>query len=297
MKFGGRAALSIAALNAGSEAASTGGHGVVSKLPGLPDWFESIQNKLIVSKQWGKPQEEAQNLLHDYAVWYFSKRAKKNKGHLHPSLEHFFRYLGRSAANKAENSQYKQDGQTRPNAGELGAGQNYNWCAAATNAIFTQALRDKGLRIKGGFQQSWFNKYKLQINAPQVHTVELRSGDQVSYVDMGTPPSGHVVTVVESDKDEFTHVSGNAGGVKGGSVRLGQVKRETPPANYNWLEAVKVENDPTYKKYTGPLKPSKPGVVWIASIVRLSDIDPSQIDPNNQATLDKYGLERIPVNI
>jgi hypothetical protein len=47
----------------------------------------------------------------------------------------------------------------------------------------------------------------------------------------------------------------------------------------------------------GPLKPSKPGVVWIESIVRLSDIDPSQIDPNNQATLDKYGLERIPVNI
>jgi hypothetical protein len=292
LKFGGRASTSLQELGVGQAGAGSGGHGVVTNLPGLPDWFATIQNTLIASKTWGKPQEDAQDLLHDFAVWYFSKRAR---GHLKPSLELFFRYIGRSAANRAASSQYKQDGQAVPNAGEIGAGQNYNWCAAATSAIFTQALKDKGLSVKGGITQAWFNKYKLQISAPQTHTAELRPGDQVSYVDMNTPPSGHVVTVVEAHNDEFIHVSGNAGGVQGGSVRLGQVKRETPPPNYKWGEAVKVENDPTYKAYTGPLKPSKPGIVWIASIVRLGDIDQSRIDLNDKATLDKYGLEQIPV--
>ncbi len=287
-EFRQKAEAALKALGDKPGATTNGGDGVVTNISGFPDWFGSIQNKLIVSQVWGKPQEEAQNLLHDYAVWYFSE--KKGKKHLPPSLEHFFRYLGRSAANEKANTTYNQkEGKSTPHAGELGAGQGYNWCAAATSGIFKQALVEKGLRIKEGFTQSWFNKTKLQINAPQVHTIDLRPGDQVSYVDMNTPPSGHVVTVVEASGDTFTTVSGNAGGVKGGSVRLGQVTRETPPPNYNYWQAIK-DNNPTYK---GPLKPSKAGIVWIATIIRLSDIDPSQINPDDQSVLKEYGLERI----
>ena len=291
-EFAERGATALAALENGVQATGSGGDGVVSKVPGFPDWFENIQDTLIRSTAWGDPQESAQNLLHDYSVWNLSGKQGSNK-HLHPSLERFFRYLGRSAANKKTNAAYKKNGASTPNAGELGAEGGSPWCASATNSIFVEALKEKDLWVKTPSRmvnQAWFDNAKLQVGQPQVHTIELRPGDQVSFVDQNTPASGHVATIVEANGDTFTTVSGNAGGVTGGSVRMGQVTRETPPSNYDYWEAIKSKN-PTYEGR--PKRPSKPGIVWMLSLVRYSSIDPSQIDPNDAATLKKYGLEHI----
>ncbi|MHB8626885.1 MAG: hypothetical protein ACYDBJ_08150 [Aggregatilineales bacterium] len=96
---------------------------------------------------WGDTEEAAQNLLHDYAVW---RATKDNGGRLPPSLEVFFRYIGRSAANLDANRKYANDpAQTYydapPTAGELGAGQKYNWCQSATSTVFITALAEIGM--------------------------------------------------------------------------------------------------------------------------------------------------------
>ena len=77
-------------------------------------------------------------------------------------------------------------------------------------------------------------------------------------------------------------VAGNSTSVKGGGTSIEKARRETPPSGWAWP--------------TDARKPTGSGVVWIATIVRLSDVDPAQIDPSDDATLKKYGLERIPTS-
>lgn len=269
-----------------------GGDSGMKDSPEYPDWFNRLQQRLVLSVEWTHDHEAAQNLLYKFAVW---KETRKGGGKLNPALEHFFRYIGRSAANTDANAKYKDtEGQSTEFAGQLGAKgeanskERYAWCANATSAMIKEALTEKGLMVQGGFSQEWFNKYKMQVNHPEASTAELKAGDQISFVGSATPPTGHVATVIRASGDTIQIVSGNAGGVKGGSIRLEQVNRVAPPSNY----IAPISNRGS--KYTGPDVPTDPNVIWIFSIVRLSRIDLSQIDPNDEAALKENGLMKIP---
>jgi hypothetical protein len=271
---------------------SKGGDSGMKDSPEYPDWFNKLQQRLVLSVEWTHDHEAAQNLLYKFAVW---KETRKGGGKLNPALEHFFRYIGRSAANTDANAKYKDtEGKSTEFAGQLGAKseenskERYAWCANATSAMIKEALTEKGLMVQGGFNQEWFNKYKMQVNHPEASTAELKAGDQISFVGSATPPTGHVATVIRASGDSIQVVSGNAGGVKGGSIRLEQVNRVAPPGNY----IAPISNRGS--KYTGPDVPTDPNVIWIFSIVRLSNIDLSQIDPNDDAVLKENGLMKIP---
>ncbi len=290
-------------------ATGSGGHSAGAPIEGYPDWFNTIQHRLNFGTTWGDTEEAAQTLLHDYAVW---RATKDNGGRIPPSLEIFFRYIGRSNANLAANKKYADDpAQTYdgdiPTAGQLGAGQGYNWCASATSSVFIKALADKGLKPIGSrtLTQGWFNSNKLMVSGAAAATAELKPGDQISLVSSATPPSGHVATVVSVSGDNIMMVSGNSTNVKGGGTALEKTRRQPPPGDYSWGKAVpfdavasdaaKTADLRKSSGYNGPLKP--PGgadYIWIVSIVRLSSEQPADIDPNNAEQLKKLGLERIP---
>jgi hypothetical protein len=272
-----------------AKATGSGGDSGGKDSPDYPEWFNHLQQRLVISTGWTEDHEAAQKLLYKYAVW---KETDNADGKLNPALENFFRYIGRSAANREANAKYKEDGQATSNAGELGAGAGYAWCANATSSMFIEALKEKGLRIKGGFNQDWFNKYKHQVSYPASTTDELKPGDQISFSGKSTPVSGHVATVIEADGDTIKIVSGNAGGTKGGSIRIEQVVREAPPSSYKPMDAI--NGGASYK---GPKQPSEEGVVWVFSIVKLSKMDLSQIDVNDDALLEQNGLARLPVSV
>ena len=268
-----------------------GGDSGMKDSPEYPDWFNKLQQKLILSVTWTDDHEAAHKLLYRYAI---EKETKKAGGKLNPALEKFFQYIGRSAANTDANAKYKdEEGHGTRFAGQIGAfseansGNRYAWCANATSAMIKEVLAERGLAVQGGFNQEWFNKYKMQVPYPETNTTDLKAGDQISFVGSKTPVTGHVATVIRASGDAIQIVSGNAGGVKGGSIRIEQVNRVQPPAEYIPPIGNRGSN------YRGPDLPTDDNVVWVFSVVRLSNIDFSQIDPNDDAALAENGLRRM----
>ncbi len=93
-----------------------------------------------------------------------------------------------------------------------------------------------------------------------VETERLNSGDVIYLVGKKSPLSGHVATIIKEewlydqpiDRDKtppgtvlskIYYVSGNAGPVAGGAVRVEQVLRELPPKNYNYLQTAGFGNE------------------------------------------------------
>jgi hypothetical protein len=283
-----------------------GGHSAGAEIDTYPDWFNIIQKRLNFGTSWGDTEELAQNLLHDYAVY---RATRENGGRLPPSLEVFFRYLGRSKANLKENTDYANaEAQTYddvPTASDLGAGQGFNWCAMASYGVFVKALAEKGMKPLNSktVSQKWINSNKLQITTSQASTAELEAGDSISLVGPNTPPSGHVATVVSASGDDFMMVSGNTTFVTGGGTSLEKMRRQNPPDDFKWkLTAFdSVYKDPAKLKekreeegYFGPLKPpTGADYVWIVSIVRLGKAMPDNLESMSDEELAKIGVQRI----
>jgi len=278
------------------------GHADTGPMAGYPDWFNKLQARLNFSTTWTGAEESAQSVLHDYATW---RAARDNGGKLPANLEVFFRYIGRSRTSVAANQKVKgEDGTSAPTARDLGA-TGSNWCAPATSSALIISLRERGLRIKGGGvpDDKWNNASKRTISGSAAQAAPFQAGDQVSYVGASTPLSGHVVTVVSANGDNMTTVSGNTTMVAGGGTAVGQTRRAPKPEGFDYYKGIAIENEknPTTKaelEKAYPEKIRKPpqgaDYVYVVSIVRYSEVDASQIDPNNAEQLNKLGLERIP---
>jgi hypothetical protein len=48
-------------------------------------------------------------------------------------------------------------------------------------------------------------------------------------------------------------------------------------------------------KQLGTTNPSKPGVVWIVSIQKTSQLDPKVLAKMSEETLTRWGIEKVPV--
>jgi hypothetical protein len=266
----------------------------------LPAWFNAMQNKLIGSAKWGREEKATQVLLDAFL--------RANYPDAPASVNVFFDNVGKSETNKASD-------QMVPGSTSSGV-----WCAAASSVPLIRALNDAGYRFKprtAPMDMPWANIKKGQmindqgslfsawssenpgkdpgapphsIGLPAASTALLEPGDVFSLVSQATPSSGHVGTVVEFKDPVITLVSGNAGGAAAGqgAIRIEDVVREPMPSGAYW--------DTTGKnKELGKTNPDKPGVCWVVSITKASQLDPKRLDQLKDDALAKLGLERTTV--
>lgn len=257
----------------------------------FPAWFLAIQDRLCLTTVWTSVEEQAQEVLHDYACWWVRQRV----GWLPGSLEVFFRYLGRGEANVAaalEHNRVHPD-QVFRTAADLGgvSGSVRDWCQdASTRAMrlaFAEHSPPLGLQgswdawnQEGGRQREegrarflWGGRMPASTSLPEVRPAAweapLRPGDVVQYLYAGCQIGGHCVTVVlDLGAQGFLHVSGNTGAV--GAVRIAVSQRRTPPEGFDVNKAVANPQDPAYRGGSSPAD----GVtgVWVYSVSRVGDV-------------------------
>ena len=205
-----------------------------------PPWVAAFQNKIMGRAKWTDDDRATQKLVEAFLRSWTIKIDQN----LPPGAEQLYHMIGGSETN----------GQATSIGGYNGSP---NWCAAASQMGLVLGLYNRGLRFKA---RSHSNKYgpemTSQMNAyvawlgqqkkagkvlkgSAAWTAQLEPGDIISVVNGGPsgPLSGHVATVVKHEGDTIYYVSGNAAGVQAfqGAVRVEQVKREQPPAEYDWL--------------------------------------------------------------
>lgn len=201
-----------------------------------PPWVKALENKIIGRGKWDDDDRATQRLIEAYLRRY----ARDVGGELPPGAEQLFHQVGASETN----------GQAGSLGGQKGAS---NWCAPASHIALLVGMYNRGIRFK---TETHSNRYGVElqkqiaryaawtkraghvVSGAAAHTATLEPGDIISVVNGGAsgPLSGHVATVVKHDGDRIVYVSGNAAGVVAfdGAVRIEEVKREQPPAGYDW---------------------------------------------------------------
>jgi hypothetical protein len=271
----------------------------------LPAWFNVMQNKLIGSTKWLREDKATQALLDAFL--------RANYPSAPASVNVFFDNVGKSETNKASDEMV-------PGSTSSGV-----WCAQASSVPLIKALNDAGYRFKaraaptdmpwakikkgqmisvrdqGSLYSAWSADHPGKadpgaaphtIGLPAASTATLAPGDVFSLVSEATPSSGHVGTVVEFKDPVITMVSGNAGGAAPGqgAIRIEDVVREPMPAGAYW-------DTSGTKKEVGKTNPSKPGVCWVVSIQKTSQLDPKALAGLKDDALAKLGLERTSVSV
>lgn len=279
----GQAALSaVQALN--GPRLNGGGDTKGMDVTGYPSWFTELQDYLINGSSWSETHEKAQNVLYRYAMF----KTEADLGYVPAAVEYFFRYIGKSGGNNIAVTKAGYKG----SEDLTGGSKSKNWCGGATSLAAVNALKERGLRFKGGIE-AWINSRRGKTSAgtywhTKANGVALSPGDQVSYTGAHhNNNTGHRVTVIQDLGSSFTHASGNAGGGGNGSVRIGVSKREDLPAAFN----------PGEKK-TEP-RP-KGDAVWVYSIQKVGDVFAELAkldgvpasDPRYNPLLAELGLER-----
>jgi hypothetical protein len=249
---------------------SEAGHTTPGPIAGFPDWFVKLQVTLIESTEWRPEKEEkAQNLLAEYALQRFAKEHDGDRSKVPPTVRVFLEHIGRSTSNVDAATAAKL-----PSAGDLGGSNNaINWCAQAGSSSVLLALKAAGLTFDGVDPERWL-KYPPGVggvNFPDVMVdAKIEPGDQVSYVEAGLRAvGGHTVTALTDSQGEgttFEHASGNAGGGKAGSVRLGSTKpRGKAPASITYVDLTTKTG-----KALNPPDGMPAGVIWIHAITKYS---------------------------
>lgn len=202
-----------------------------------PPWVKTFQNKIIGRAKWDDDDRATQKIVEAF----LRRFAAEAGGELPPGAEQLFHQIGGSETN----------GQAQQLGGFKGAG---NWCAQASHVGLILGMYNRGIRFKtNGHSNKYGAELQKQITAyskwtkqagsvvsgTAAHTAQLEPGDIISVVNGGPmgPLSGHVATVVDHESDKIVYVSGNAAGVHAfeGAVRIEEVKREQPPAGYDWM--------------------------------------------------------------
>ena len=260
----------------------------------FPEWFSELQFLLATTINWSQVEEDAQEHLHAYASWVVEQQQDFEAP---PSLEVFFRYIGRSEDNQASAA----SGGFR-NSGELGGRAGAaDWCQHSSTLSVEKALGETyGLRFKRGphdttgsaSAQAWVNRRGSMENGGlygrDAYDAPLYAGDWVSYFYRGSQAGGHLVTVTMDYGNSFVHVSGNT---CGGQVRLAEALRMThPPASFDCARA---ETDNSYAggyPYDGQV------IVWRVSRVSTVWEELKQIEglrtEGDQAAIDSL-LDRL----
>lgn len=244
----------------GRQVPGKSGHTAVGTVSNYPAWFLELQDILVNRTDWADLEEQSQHLLYEYAM---RKASRGMDGRVAPNVEMFYRYIGRSTANR---DQALAEGDLT--VADLGGGNAVasNWCASAGNNALTMALQVLGLQPAIGRTQ-WLDKHPGVTGhwgRQSFTAVDLEPGDQVSYLSMATTAQGgHVVTVVDASGSMFTHASGNAGGGTRGSVRIGESgPRTLPPETLR---------DPGVLATTAQ-RPQDPHQVWVYIVVKWSEL-------------------------
>ena len=286
------------------------GHGVAK----LPAWFNTMQNKVIGATSWGRTEKAGQAFLEAFLRANFPDAPS--------SVNVFFHHVGKSETNKASNEMVP--GSTSSNI----------WCQGASTLPIVQALHDAGYRFKArtsprampwasltpgttvkagdaisaGHQDLLYSLWvgdnpgkapesgtpppARMIGLPAAASAPLEPGDIISLVTSGTPSSGHVGTIVELKEPAITMVSGNAGGAAAGqgAIRIEDVPREPLPPGAYWDQTGKI-------KTPGVTVPAKPGVCWVVSVQKTSQLDPKRLEALDEAALTNLGLEKQAVTV
>lgn len=287
----------------GGKPAAVGGTAKVSSGIGFPKWFMDLQYKVSMMDQWDSVEEEAQQVLDDYANWYVQMW---HGGKVPPSLKTMFEYVGRSSKNDAAARKGGKQG-TQHYGGAKG---QPNWCTATTTTGVIDGLKAMGYVPTVGAQK-WANNVAAQkaasgksnmIGAPLAYSAQLLPGDQVMYLFKGAQYGGHTVTVVDDLGDSFTHISGNTGAAIG--VGIGEARRwKSPPMpGFSLAKCNSVETEQDRKDSTAYIATIPWGdKVLTYSIVRYGAMFDEletlkSLDPVNDAAaikklLDKYKLK------
>ncbi len=206
-----------------------------------PPWVKAMQNAIIGRPKWNDDDRATQKLLESFLrAWTREMNEAVPEG-LPPGAEQMFHQIGASETNNEAGSL----------GGFKGAG---NWCGQASSTALIVGMYNRGIRFKGGTPSKkffpelarqisrfseWVKSGGQAVGGKTAWTAPVEPGDIISVVNGGHqgPLSGHVATVVGEEGDKIFYVSGNAAGVHGfeGAVRVEEVTREVPPANYDWL--------------------------------------------------------------
>ena len=221
----------------GGDNGKAGGHSAGKEVLEHPPWVGAMQQKMIAKTKWSEDETATNQLLQAFLIAWTNDKP----GGMASNVGEFYRHVGGSETNQ--------------HAGALGGAKgNDNWCAAASSSATVLGLLRKGVRFATGAGPSKMLPAELQkqtnklvdwetkrsgntVGGHAAWSAQLSPGDIMSIVGSG-PLSGHVATVIEDSGDSIKMVSGNAVGASGneGSIRVEQVRRETPPNDYNYLE-------------------------------------------------------------
>lgn len=274
----------------------------------FPAWFFDLQKKLQLTKQWKAEEEDAQQVLRDYAQWHADTYCE---GKPPPSVLTLINYAGRSSINDAA---ARADGK-RGTAHYLGYKGEKNWCTGTTTQGVIDGLAVLGLEPTFPLAQvgQWIAHVQRQsaggetmvISGGAAMTAPLHPGDLAMYLTDGSQYGGHAVTVVEDFGTSFTHISGNTG--PGVGVGIGESKRLTTPptprggdAPWNLTNANKSSTPAEKEASKAYIKQYEfGGHMLVYSITRygamftelgtLADMEPSA--PERKALMAKYKLQ------
>jgi hypothetical protein len=228
-----------AALSAGGgmARASSGPHSAFSAE------FMRLQNRLSLSDTWDQDLEDAQALLRDYALWYFTSY---HSTAIPPNVRIFLDYVGRSTKNAASADKMKVKS-TAHLGGFIKDGQrSIDWCTQSTSQAVMDALAESKSGVTfTALQQKLLPAAKGYINGAAAYTAPLMPGDMVMYLFNGCQFGGHAVTVIDDLGDSFTHVSGNS---TNAGVMIGEQRRLTKePAGPGKFDLAQACPGPVYK--------------------------------------------------
>jgi hypothetical protein len=199
----------------------------------FPEWFMQLQHKVSMTKEWGVPEEEASQVLRDFALSTLEGSGTK----VPANLRFLFEYIGRSSINAASATKNKFK-----DVGVFGGGLDSagnptkNWCTATSS----RGAQEGAKSIKGatfeGLSKGKLSGTRFAIYGKEAYDAALRPGDMVFYIFKGSQYGGHAVTVIEDLGSSFTHISGNTGDAI--AVGVGEAKRMmTPPTGFELYKA------------------------------------------------------------
>ena len=211
-----------------------------------PPWIKALENKIIGRSKWDDDDRATQRLIEAYLrAWTLATTAE-----LPPGAEQLMHQVGASETNGQAVNGY-----------QAGKGASA-WCAQASNEALIYGLYNRGIRFKThehskqfgaeltkqlAAYSKWIHAPGHVITAPTAYTTtDIQPGDIITVVNGAAGPlSGHVATVVSVAGTSITYISGNAAGVVDyeGAIRIEEVKRETPPPNYNYKAVATASNN------------------------------------------------------
>ena len=298
---------------------SGGGDSEHSGKEGTPAWVSVFQKKTAGSSKWDRPDTEKQlekicsRLLGAFYNAFFVEKVLGPFGYPMPAnVEHFLKHLGKSESNTPPN--WKAD---------IGGSTTDNWCAASASRAMQHGTAHYGYKVTdqpaGGvypehgvrvynhaFPRTKDRQSATDDDVNSLHVLHaVKPGDVLSVRTAGSPPSGHVVTVIlPFDHDD----SGNvipptfdpSKGADEKQLRLWYVSgnaNEQVRVDYVWVvnkRPGKSEYDPNYDKDKDTVPGPASGHVTIINRVFDHQLQPEHVVRMGTNLCTKRHIDKLP---